>query len=89
MTRLTFTLLSLLTIAMLVAGAFWLSRLSCIYQAMGALEPDAITKATLSWNASATCAGAWLCGILTGCLAFASSKILTDDQLGFFRKPTP
>lgn len=89
MTRLTFTLLSLLTIALLVAGAFWLSRLSCIYQAMGSLEQDPINKATLWWNSSATCAGAWMCGILTACVGFASGQILTDDRFGIFRKPTP
>lgn len=89
MTRLTFTILSLLTIALLVAGACWLSRLSCVYREMGALEPDPITKATLLWNANATYTGACLCAIVGGCLLFASGQILTDDRLGFFRKPTP
>ena len=61
MTRLTFTLLSLLTIALLVAGAFFFSREAMIAIAMRDMETEPIQKAVLSWRVHAFAAATVFC----------------------------
>lgn len=86
MTRLTFTLLSLLTIALLVAGAFFFSREAMIADAMCGLEPEPIKKAILSWRTHACFAAAVLCGLPVIPLIGIT---LTHAEELWFRKPTP
>lgn len=86
MTRLTFTLLSLLTIALLVAGAFFFSREAMIADAMCGLEPEPIKKAILSWRTHACFAAAVLCG-LPAIPLLGITMMRLEEYAN--RKPTP
>lgn len=90
MTRLTFIILSLLTIALLVAGAVWLSREYTIATVLASQAQDPMEKALAAWNtnmlgnasAIATIGAVVAISVLAGTLVSGDAWYKT-------RRPTP